>query len=262
MLFASDVHGAVGSLRKLASLGETLVILGDLVNLTDYRDGEGAVAEVLGLEFAKETAKARGRGDYAGMRALWGEAIGDRREEVRRDIGEVIERQYREVSEALSVGHGLVIHGNVDRPALLRQTLPAGFRYVQGEVVEIEGVRLGMVGGGVPTSLQAEGEIDDGEMRLLLDQLGPVDVLCTHVPPAIGPLRADVITGRAERASQPVLDYLRAHQPRFHLYGDVHQPQATTWRVGHTRCINAGYFRATGRYIRLDEAGVQPGIVG
>ena len=50
MLFVSDVHGAAGPLRKLVELGEPLVVLGDFVNLTDYRNGQGAVADVLGAE--------------------------------------------------------------------------------------------------------------------------------------------------------------------------------------------------------------------
>jgi Icc-related predicted phosphoesterase len=84
-------------------------------------------------------------------------------------------------------------------------------------------------------------------MNDILESLGPVDVLCTHVPPAVDPLRTDVVTGRSERGSQPILDYILAHQPSLHLFGDVHQPQASTWRIGRTVCRNVGYFRATGR---------------
>jgi hypothetical protein len=73
MLFISDVHDAPGALRKMVALGEEIVILGDLVNLTDYRTGRGAVADVLGLEFATRTSAARARGDYPRMRALWRE---------------------------------------------------------------------------------------------------------------------------------------------------------------------------------------------
>ena len=36
----------------------------------------------------------------------------------------------------------------------------------------------------------------------------------------------------------------------MHILGDIHQPRATTWRLGSTICINAGYFRATGRPVR------------
>jgi Icc-related predicted phosphoesterase len=162
----------------------------------------------------------------------------------------------------MSGGEGLVIHGNVDRPSLLKEMLPSGFTYVHGEVVVRDGLRIGLVGGGVPTAIQAEGEISDDQMRDLLGVVGPVDVLCTHVPPDVAALRKDVVTGREERGSGPIHDYLVEHRPRLHLFGDVHQGQATTWRLGSTRCVNVGYFRATGRFLRLDGANVQPGRVG
>ncbi len=95
MLFLSDVHGALEPLRRLASSGETLVILGDLVNLTDYRSGEGAIAEALGIDFARSTAEARAAGDYAEMRALWAQRVGNRMDEVRASIGEALEQQQR-----------------------------------------------------------------------------------------------------------------------------------------------------------------------
>src|SRR5690606_20892261 len=157
---------------------------------------------------------------------------------------------------------GLVIHGNVDRPAMMIEALPEGFRFAHGETAEVEGWRLGLVGGGIPTPLGADGEISDEEMTGLLAGLGEVDVLCTHIPPAIPPLRHDVITDRDERGSVQVLEYIREYQPRYHFYGDIHQPQATTWRIGRTRCVNVGYFRATGRYLRLDSAGLHTGRVG
>ena len=98
-------------------------------------------------------------------------------------------------------------------------------------------------------------------MTTLLAGLGPVDVLCTHVPPAVRSMRRDVITGRDERGSDPIRDYLAEYQPRLHLFGDVHQPQATVWRLGATRCFNAGYFRATGRFLRFESDMVHSGRV-
>ncbi|MDF2730418.1 MAG: hypothetical protein K0T01_2205, partial [Acidimicrobiia bacterium] len=41
MLVLSDIHFATEPLRRVVAKGETLLILGDLVNLTDYRTGEG-----------------------------------------------------------------------------------------------------------------------------------------------------------------------------------------------------------------------------
>lgn len=262
MIFVSDIHAAASALAKVVQLGEVLVILGDLVNLTDYRTGDGAVQEVLGAGAALANAEARARGDFAAMRAAWVEAAGEDIEGVRAALAAVYSRQYEEVMEALRGGRGLMIHGNVDRPSMMAETMPEGFRFAHGQTVDLEGYRLGLVGGGVPTPLRAEGETSDEEMTDLLARLGPVDVLCTHIPAAIRALRHDVITDRDERGSEAVLAYLLEHQPRFHFFGDIHQPQATTWRVGRTRCFNAGYFRATGRFVRLDASGVQVGRVG
>lgn len=261
MLLVSDVHGALDPLRRLAVSGETLIILGDLVNLTDYRSGEGAIADALGVDFARSSARARASGDYTKMRSLWAERVGDRGSEVRESIWAALRAQYDQVAEALDGGKGYVIHGNVDRPGALEKALPEGYRYAHGEALEIDGLLFGFAGGGVSTPIQAEGEVSDEEMAALLDRLGPVDVLCSHVPPAIRPLRYDVITGREERGSEPLLDYVKQAQPRFHFYGDIHQAQAATWRIGRTRCYNAGYFRATGRFLRLENGDVQLGRI-
>jgi Icc-related predicted phosphoesterase len=90
------------------------------------------------------------------------------------------------------------------------------------------------------------GEVTEAEMEEKLAKLGPVDVLCTHVPPAIPALATDVIAG-SEKGSQAILDYVETHKPAFHYFGDIHQPRATTWRIGSTVTRNLGYFRATGR---------------
>ncbi|MGD2102359.1 MAG: metallophosphoesterase [Acidimicrobiia bacterium] len=261
MIFISDVHDSPGALRRLVGLGSEIVILGDFVNLTDYRTGRGAVADVLGEDFARRSAEARARGDYAAMRALWTEHAESSDLDLRTEIGKVLAGQYEQARAALQGGEGLVIHGNVDRPEALLKALPAGFRYVHGETVSRDGMTLGFVGGGVSTPIQADGEVSDEEMTAILGRLGPVDVLCTHVPPAMPALRRDVVTGREERGSGPIRDYIDRHQPRYHLFGDVHQPQASTWRVRETRCMNAGYFRATGRFLRLSGGSVGVGSI-
>ena len=252
MQVISDVHFALDALRRVTAKGDAVLILGDLVNLSDYRTGEGAIADVLGIDFARASAQSRGQGDYRTMRSSWRKATGDRLEEIRAAIGKAIDIQYEGVAEALAGGHGMVIHGNVDRPQVLKGILPEGFEYVHGERRLIEGVTLGFVGGGMETPLEAEGEVSDLEMRQILAEMGPVDILCSHIPPAVGPLCTDVITGRAERGSEPILEYLVETQPRLHLFGDVHQPKAHRWNVGRTKCRNVGYFRATGRPFPLD----------
>jgi Icc-related predicted phosphoesterase len=256
VLLISDVHGAFDAMRRVAATGETLLVLGDLVNLMDYRTGEGITADLLGVEFARRVARARAAGDYAGMRALWGEAVADDWEPFRARFEQSLLDQYIATREALTGANAFVTFGNVDRPRMLVDHLPDGVRFVDGEVVVIEGLRVGFVGGGVSTPLGAEGEVSDEEMRTKLDRIGAVDVLCSHLPPAVEPLHRDVITGRLERASTPILEYLLDAAPKFHFFGDVHQPQATRWRVGVTVCRNVGYFRATQRAIHFDPSRV------
>lgn len=251
MLLLSDIHGSFDAMAALEPSGEPVLVLGDLLNLLDYRTGEGLTADVLGREFALEVAAARARGDYGGMRALWTETVTDP-EAFRETFRTAAIAQYQAAGRALEGMRSWVTFGNVDRPEMMREYLPEGSTFVDGEAVEIEGLRVGFVGGGIATPMGAQGEVTDDEMRSKLDAIGEVDVLCSHLPPSIAPLHMDTVTGRLERSSTPILEYLEGVQPRWHFFGDVHQPQASTWRVGKTRCQNVGYFRATKRAIRLD----------
>lgn len=241
MLIVSDVHGAFDALAEVVARGQTLLILGDLINLLDYRTREGIIADVLGEQFGARVAGHRASGDYQAMRDAWGEVAGDRRDEVRAAITRGIEAQYASCQKALTGAVGFCTYGNVDNPELLAAVLPETMRFVDGEVHEIEGMTVGFVGGGISTPLAAAGEVTDEEMSRKLEKLGRVDVLCSHLPPQIDALCTDVITGRKERSSAPILDYVRTFQPRHHFFGDVHQPRALTWRVGKTQCRNVGY---------------------
>lgn len=252
MLIVSDIHGEFDALARLARTGEPLLVLGDLINLMDYRTGEGITAEVLGLEFSRQAAQARAAGDYGSMRAMWERRVGARAGEIRAAYEAATVRQYQQAAEALAGSRAYVTFGNVDRPDMLRQMLPDGVRFVDAEVIEIEGRRVGFVGGGVSTPLNAAGEVPDSEMQRKLETIGEVEILCSHLPPAVVPLQRDVITGRLERGSGPILEYLLQAAPTHHFFGDVHQPQAVSWRVGKTRCQNVGYFRATRRPVRFD----------
>jgi Icc-related predicted phosphoesterase len=248
MLLIADVHGAAAALRRVVGGGEPLIVLGDLINLIDYRTYEGIVTEIAGVDFVKEWVRRRSLGDARGARALWEELIAGREHELRADIEQRVEAAYVPVCAALEGGTSFVTYGNVDRPDLLATMLPNGARFVDGEVIEIEGWRVGFAGGGM-VSINTPGEITEDEMADKLDRLGPVDVLCTHVPPAVEPLSKDVVGGR-QKGSEAVVDYLVRARPPFHYFGDIHQPQAVHWRVADTWCRNVGYFRATGKAVR------------
>lgn len=244
MLLVSDVHDGFDALRRVAAMGEPLLVLGDLLNFIDYRTGEGMVSEILGRGFATEVAEARGRG--TDVRGLWHRALTAYPGDFRAEVLELADRQYREAFAAMDGAEVYVTHGNVDIVPLLAEH--AGRAHIlDGEVVEIEGWRVGFVGG------TGRSLFDLGVERPLaarLAGLGPVDILCTHVAPAVPALADDVITGRPERSSVAVLDYLVEYRPPFHYFGDIHQPRAHRWRIGPTLSRNLGYFRATGRATR------------
>ena len=248
MLIVSDVHGAVEPLRRVAALGEPLLVLGDLINYIDYRSNEGIVADISGKHLVDEFVRIRALEGNDAATDFWQGEWAHRDEGLEDRYSEAVEASYRDVCGALRGSNAYVTYGNVDRPMMLAEHLPDGARFVDAEVIEIDGQRVGFAGGGL-TSIGTPGEVTEREMKAKLDQLGPVDILATHVPPAIPALACDVIGGR-QKGSVAVLEYVKRQMPAFHYFGDIHQPRATTWRIGPTTCINAGYFRATERPIR------------
>lgn len=241
----SDVHGAAAALARVAPGDSPLLVLGDLINFIDYRNNEGIVSDVAGRGFVDEVVRLRSVGDFTSAGELWRAHSTGREEEFRGLYAAAIADAYLEICASLEGTEAYVTYGNVDNPDVLRAHLPPSARFVEAGVFEVDGVTVGMVGGGVPT-INSPGEISDDEMADRLNSMGAVDMLCTHVAPAIRPLACDVIGGR-EKGSPAVLDYINRHQPRFHYFGDIHQPQAVRWNIGATLSRNVGYFRATGR---------------
>lgn len=243
----ADVHGAVEALRRAAPGDSPLFVLGDLINFIDYRDHTGIVTAVAGREFVDRIIQLRTVGDFTAAGELWREYSKGREEELRGRYTEEIAAAYVDICAALEGVEAYVTYGNVDNPVVMEAHLPDTATFVEADVIEVDGMRIGLVGGGVPT-INSPGEISDEVMTARLASIGPVDVLCTHVAPAIRPLAADVIGGR-EKGSPAVLEYIREHQPAHHYFGDIHQPQAVGWHIGATYSRNVGYFRATGRVV-------------
>lgn len=248
MLLVADVHGEFGALAALAASGEPLLVLGDLLNFVDYRTHEGLLAEVTSREFVAELSRLRNAGDLAASGRLWAEYHEGREHELRRRFTERIEASYAAAAAALDGAEAYVTFGNADRPDVLRKSLPPSARYVDGEVVEIEGVAVGFVGGGAQ-GIGVPGEVSEEDLAAKLAVVEGVEMLCTHVAPAGAPLSHDVIGGRLKE-SAAVRDFIDQHRPRWHYFGDIHQPQAVSWRLGATTSRNVGYFRATKRPVR------------
>jgi Icc-related predicted phosphoesterase len=77
--------------------------------------------------------------------------------------------------------------------------------------------------------------------------LSDVDVLCTHVPPAVAELTYDVVARRPELGSTALLQAIERERPRWSLFGHVHQPLSRRVRIGHTECVNVGHFQRSGK---------------
>jgi Icc-related predicted phosphoesterase len=244
----SDLHGAQDALRKAVPEGSNLLLLGDLINFLDYTTMTGILCEVFSPEPVKRVAELRAEGRLEEARKLIQERSAGREDEVRRLIGQKVLEQYEAVFEAMPDPTYLIL-GNVDRPELAASFAAKhpNVHLVDGQVLELEGERFGFAGGALPTELNVGGEITPEEMRAKLEGLGEVDVLCTHIPPAVPELCYDTLARHAEKGSDDILDYINDTSPRVHYFGHVHQPLVSSLYVGRTLCVNVGYFRATKR---------------
>jgi Icc-related predicted phosphoesterase len=249
----SDVHGAVDTLARAGEGADALVVLGDLVDYVDYRDPEGGIlGRVLGPEVSREFARLRTAGERDALisfvKAAWG-----RVEDAPDVVEEAVREQYEKLFGAVVVPT-YAIPGNVDVPELWPDYARPGLTFPDGGVVTIGGLRFGFVGGAplppgvsprrggawTPHLLAAE------DYAAAVHALDAVDVLCSHVPPAVPELAYDVVTRRAESSSEALLDVVHRDRPRAALFGHVHQPLAPRVRMGRTECVNVGHFRRTG----------------
>jgi Icc-related predicted phosphoesterase len=87
----------------------------------------------------------------------------------------------------------------------------------------------------------------EDDMAAALERMGPVDVLCTHIPPLVADLTYDVVARRPEWGSRAALDKIVRERPRWSVFGHVHQPLARRMRIGYTECINVGHFQRSGK---------------
>ncbi|WP_019812487.1 metallophosphoesterase family protein [Saccharomonospora saliphila] len=249
----SDVHGNAEALARAADGADALIVLGDLLDFVDYHEhGNGILGRLFGAEKVGRFARLRREGTREEAvrfaRSLW-----DSLAEPRQAVEEAVREQYERLFAAMPAPT-YAIPGNVDAPALWPEFAREGVHVVDGAVVELGGLRVGFVGGALLPEgaaprrdaawtpyLRSPSDFDADVARL-----GTVDVLCSHVPPAIPELTYDVVARRPEIGSDALLDVITSAQPRWALFGHVHQPLAARARAGRTECRNVGYFRRTG----------------
>ncbi|MCZ2524455.1 metallophosphoesterase family protein [Streptomyces sp. HB2AG] len=240
----SDVHGSHEALARAGEGADALVCLGDLVLFLDYADhSRGIFADLFGAGNASRYVELRTARRFEEAHELstrlW--AGIDRGAAVE----EAVRRQYAELFAAFPAPT-YATYGNVDVPRLWPEFARPGTTVLDGQTVELGGLRFGFVGGGLRTPMRTPYEVSDEEYAAKVEALGEVDVLCSHIPPALPELTYDVVARRFERGSTALLEAIRATRPKYALFGHVHQPLERRMRVGTTECVNVGHFRATG----------------
>ncbi|SDI01149.1 metallophosphoesterase family protein [Nonomuraea jiangxiensis] len=242
----SDVHGRADALARAGDGADALVCLGDLILFIDYADhAQGIFADLFGADNAAvfiglRTAKRFDEARELSAR-LWATLDGDPREHIERNV----RAQYETLFAAMPAPAYLT-YGNVDIPRLWADYARPGHHVLDGQVAEIGGLRFGFVGGGLKTPYRTPYELADEEFAAKVEAVGAVDVLCCHIPPAVPELLYDVVARRFERGSEATLELIRRTQPRYALFGHVHNPLHRRTRVGRTECVNVGHFRGRG----------------
>jgi Icc-related predicted phosphoesterase len=256
----ADVHGNIADLARAGDDADLLLVLGDLLDYVDYHDPTGGIlGRVFGAAAVEPFIRLRTRGDFAGLHAynvkLWAE-IGDPAD----TISGIVRDRYAEIVDILPP-HTLVMLGNVDVLEDWRSVAPPHLQPLDGQTREIGGRRFGFVGGGSTrpgVALRRGGSPWQPYVRSAddylssVEALGPVDVLCTHIPPNLPLLRYDRIPARLEMYGPGLLEYIDTHQPELALSGHVHQPIAGRQRRGHTECVNVGHFQRVGQPYRIE----------
>jgi Icc-related predicted phosphoesterase len=245
----SDVHGTADALAVAGDGADMLICLGDMLLFLDYADyTQGIFAELYGAEHAREYIDLRTSRRFDEARQLTAgiaaRLTADSGTDLRTLTEQAIRRQYAALFGALGEPAYLT-YGNVDVPRMWNGYLKPGHHVVDGGRVEVGGYTFGLAGAGLISPYRTPNEIPEAEFATKLDAIGAVDVLCTHIPPAIPELLYDTAARRLETGSAALLEVIRRTQPRYAVFGHVHNPLVRRARIGRTECVNVGHFRAT-----------------
>ncbi|MEX2588074.1 MAG: metallophosphoesterase [Actinomycetota bacterium] len=246
----SDLHGATDALRAEVDHGDTLLLLGDLINVIDYFTKDGILVDIFGLDAVNEVIGLRAQRRFEEARSVMDLRRKGREAEVAEQFRMAFEKAYREVFDALPHRTYLIL-GNVDSASAVQELIPGNVEMVDGRVIDLAGKRIGFVGGGLPSPLKIKGEVPEDEFDAKLAGLGKVDIVCTHVPPDLPKLTFDVLAERHERGSAGLARYVRDVQPQQAFFGHIHQPLCSSTHLGRTHLLNVGYFRRTHRAFTL-----------
>ena len=257
--FVSDIHGNIAALREVARRAEQLVVLGDLIDYVDYyQPSAGIMGRVFGERKVRQFIALRSVGDFPRLRDLNRELWASTDDPVG-ILTDVVAALYRDVLTAVGPSTLLTL-GNVDVAAVWNQVAGSELPYLDAQVVHVAGRRLGFVAGGSGRPGSVVHPPDHAWQPLVrsaqdyqaaVAAIGPVDILCSHVPPGIAELRYDVVPGRLEMYGPGLAEAIDTHAPALAVFGHVHQPLSRRTRRGRTECVNVGHFQRFPRPFEL-----------
>ena len=250
----SDVHGNADALARAGDGADALVVLGDLLDFVDYHDhSQGILGQVFGPEKVAVFAELR-RDRHNAPLAAYARSLWTGLDNAADLVEEAIRDQYTKLFGAMTAPT-YATPGNVDVPALWPEFAGNGIHMLDGQTAWVGDLMFGFVGGALlspgatvrRTGVWAPYLRPRADYDTAVAALGPVDVLCSHIPPSVPELSYDVVARRAEQSSTALLAAIHRDRPRWSLFGHVHQPLAARTRIGRTECVNVGHFKRTGR---------------
>jgi Icc-related predicted phosphoesterase len=250
----SDVHGNADALARAGDGADALVVLGDLIDFVDYHNhGSGILGRLFGREAVARFAELR-RQRLHGATASYARMLWDSLDNAAEAVEEALREQYAKLFGVLTAPT-YATPGNVDVPELWADYAGDNIKILDGAVTDIGGLRFGFVGGALlapgarlrKTGVWAPYLRPPEDFAARVERLTSIDVLCSHIPPDVPELAYDVVARRTEFGSTALLGAIKAQQPRWALFGHVHQPLAPRMRVGRTECVNVGHFQRTER---------------
>lgn len=244
IVLAGDIHGAYTDLARGLHPDDTLIIAGDTLTFMDFDDFSKAILFMaFTADELAEGLKEMAAGNLDRVRDAFREITTPGEEKYRKMLPKIT-AEYQALKNALPE-NTYIIYGNDDYPAVMKEILDGTGRIVEGGVVTLGDRKIGMVSGlpSGPRTIGFPGELSREEYDRRIGELGPVDVIVTHVPPADDDLTFDVIPKRNEPSSAALLDYIREHAPSYAFFGHVHNPRLAKKRIGDTEVINLGFFK-------------------
>lgn len=133
----------------------------------------------------------------------------------------------------------ITVPGNAESAEELRAAALPGMYVLHGEALDIEGLQIFGLGGGVPETPFGDWSFDlsEKEAERLLSRCTRADLLICHSPPKG---QGDETSTGLSVGSQSILQAVERLQPQLALFGHIHDSWGFRGQVGNTVTANLG----------------------